>query len=381
MIKSRAVITGSCYTAMFFLGVSIQIVGAAARNIGLSATEIGLLLAAQNTGFAAGVLVAGSLTETRSKPKILLVASVVLAASYYTFFLRSGLPLNVAIMLVMGLGIGGYEAVTDALLLSIHTKNESLHINVNHFFVTLGSLVVTAYLISLQMSWRRSMVQSAAAAAVLAILFALTHVPVRTTGGATVGQRLATFARERTFLLAFALALLVIGASMTSQGVMTTYLMEMRGFTQVTSKAALVILLAGVGAGRLAVGVLTRGGRIYPYILASCALSAATSLLFYFADLGSLVYAVIFVQGLTQAALLPLMITLAGLLYRPLSGMAMSVLKLAIPLGGIFVPLLFSGLARLGPLSLAVAVFPAAFAAAFALAWIQRGRLRPDLAR
>ncbi len=375
VIRSKTVVTGSAYGAMFFLGVSIQVVGAAARNIGLAAAEIGLLLAAQNVGFIVGVLAAGSHADTRSKPRILLAASVLLCASYYAFYLRSGLPFNLAVMFAMGVGIGGYEAVTDALLLDIHSRNESLHINVNHFFVTLGSLVVTAYLITLQMAWRRSMVQAAAGAALLAVLFAAMHLPARGDGGATLRQRLGSFVGERAFLLTFALTLVVLGAATLSQGVMTTYLMEMRGFTQVTSKVALVVLLAGVGAGRLAVGVLTRRGRMYPYIMASCGLSALLSLLLYSVDLGALTYPVIFLLGVAQAALLPLLITLAGLLYRQVSGTAMGVLKLAIPIGGILVPLLFSSLSGLAPLSRAVAVVPAAFAAAFGLGLIGRRSL------
>ncbi len=381
MIRDRAVITGSSYTAMFFLGVSIQVVGAAARNIGLSASEIGLLVAAQNVGFVAGVLVAGSLADTRSKPRILLAASLLLAASYSTFYLSPRLAPNIAVMLAMGVGIGAYEAVTDAMLLEIHAGNESLHINVNHFFVTLGSLVVTAYLIALQMSWRRSMVQSAAGAGALALVFALTSLPPRGAAGTTLGDRLKVFVGERAFVLAFVLTVLALGAATTSQSVMTTYLMQLRGMTQVTSKVALVVLLAGVGAGRIAIGVLTRRGRIYPTLLASCALSAATTALFYFADLGPLVYVVIFVQGLTQSALLPLLITLTGVLYRKVSGTAMGVLKLAIPFGGIVLPLMFSALTEVMPLSAAVAFFPAAFVLACGFAVLGRGSLRTEATR
>ena len=381
MIRNKIVITGSSYAAMFFLGVSIQVVGAAARNIGLSAAEIGLLVSAQNAGFVVGVLAAGSLADTRPKPRILFASSALLAASYFTFYLRSVLALNLGVMFVMGIGVGAYEAVTDAMLLEIHARNESLHINVNHFFVTLGSLIVTAYLIFLQMSWRRSMVQSAAGAGALALLFALIRLPARGAVGASLGQRLRTFVGERAFVLAFVLTVLTLGAAILSQSVMTTYLMELRGFDQVTSKIALVVLLAGVGAGRLAVGILTRHGRIYPYLLASCALSAVTNALFYFAGLGPLAYAVIFVQGVAQSALLPLLITLTGLLYREVSGTAMGVLKLAIPLGGIVLPLLFSGLSEAMPLSAAVAFFPAAFAAASALAFLGRKALRTEATR
>jgi predicted MFS family arabinose efflux permease len=381
VIRNKIVITAASYTAMFFLGVSIQIVGAAARNIGLSAYEIGLLVSAQNVGFVFGVVVAGSLADTRSKPRILLVASAVLAASYFLFYRQPGLAVNLAIMVAMGLGIGAYEAVTDAMLLEVHTSNESLHINVNHFFVTLGSLIVTAYLIFLQMGWRASMVQSAAGAAALAVLFALIWLPARARTHATLGERLRLFVTEKAFLATFLLTIVVLGAAQTSQGVMTTFLMELRGFSQVTSKISLVVLLSGVGVGRLVVGYLTRAGNLTPYLLGSCALSAVTNGLFYLVPVGPFLYPVVFLQGVTQAALLPLLITLAGLLYRKVSGTAMGVLKLAIPLGGIAVPLLFSAVSAVAPLATAVAVFPLAFAAAFVFALAVRGLLRTQATR
>jgi predicted MFS family arabinose efflux permease len=381
VIRNKIVITAASYVAMFFLGVSIQIVGAAARNIGLSAYEIGLLVSAQNVGFVFGVVIAGSLADTRSKPRILLGASVVLAASYFAFYRQPGLAVNLAIMVAMGLGIGAYEAVTDAMLLEVHASNESLHINVNHFFVTFGSLIVTAYLIFLQMGWRASMVQSAAGAAALAVLFALIFLPARPRAHTSLGERLRLFVGEKAFVATFLLTILVLGAAQTSQSVMTTFLMELRGFSQVTSKISLVVLLAGVGVGRLVVGYLTRAGNLYPYLLASCALSAVTNGLFYFVPLRSFAFAVIFLQGVTQAALLPLLITLAGLLYRKVSGTAMGVLKLAIPLGGIAVPLLFSALSRIAPLAAAVAVFPLAFAVAFVFALASRRLLQTQATR
>ena len=147
---------------MFFLGVGTAVIGAASGNIGLTPFQIGLLVSVQNVGFIIAVLGAGVLADTTSKPLLMGAASLVLAASFLLYYLWPPYLLNLAIMAVIGMGIGTYEGVADTMLLSLHDRRQALHISVNHFFVTFGCLAITVYLVFLQMSWRRSMVQSAA---------------------------------------------------------------------------------------------------------------------------------------------------------------------------------------------------------------------------
>src|SRR4030043_122156 len=75
-----------------------------------------------------------------------------LAVSFLTFYLSDAYWINLVIMLFIGVGIGTYEGVTDAMLLDIHTKRVGLHININHLFVTLGSALIAIYLIFLEMN-------------------------------------------------------------------------------------------------------------------------------------------------------------------------------------------------------------------------------------
>jgi len=170
LIRNRAAITGSSFLTMFFLGVGATIIGAAARNIGLSPYQIGLMLTVQNIGFMLSVIIAGAVGDTYQKPRILFIGSLVLALSYWTFYMKSSFLLNLLIMFFIGAGIGTYEGVTDAMLLDIHTRREGLYININHFFVTFGSLMITLYLVFLQMNWRLSLTQSAVVVVALALL-------------------------------------------------------------------------------------------------------------------------------------------------------------------------------------------------------------------
>jgi len=160
LIKNTKAITLSSYLAMLFLGVGNSLVGVAARNIGLSPFQIGLLITIQNIGFMISVLIAGALADRRDKSKILFVGSLTLSAGFLTFYISDVYWINIIIMLIIGAGAGTYEGVTDAMLLDIHTERMGLHINVNHLFVTLGSALIAVYLIFLEMNWRSSIIQA-----------------------------------------------------------------------------------------------------------------------------------------------------------------------------------------------------------------------------
>ena len=372
-----ATVTASSYTAMFFLGIVIAIVGAVARNIGLSPSEIGLLISAQNVGFMLGVLASGVLSDMLEKPRIMMVGSVLLSGSFATFYLSDRFAVNAVVMLVMGVGIGLYEGTSDAMLLEVHERNESLHINVNHSFVTLGSLLVTTYLIFLQMSWRRAMIQSAAAVGLLAVLFVAIRLERSPRTTRPLRERLA-FVGQAGFLSAFLLLLIAVGTQLATLGVMTTYLMDLRAHDQVTSKAVAVLFLAGIGFGRILIGYLTRRGSVYRTLVLLFSLTAGLSLLFFLLDAGPLVYGLAALMGLSISGLLPLSITIVGLLYRAGAGTALGVMKFAIPLGGIVVPLAFSGLSRVVSLQTAVLLMPASFVIGAAAAVAARGSLRTE---
>ena len=204
-------ITISSFLAMFFLGVGHTVIGAAARNIGLTPYQIGLLLAIQNVGFMVSLILSGTLADTYEKPMILFVGSTILSLSFLTFYLSTSFFVNLLIMLFIGVGIGTYEGVTDPMLLDIHTRRQSLYINVNHFFVTLGALMITLYLIFLQMNWRRSSTQSGIVVALLALFFLLARLEGVKRVSESLRQRLGFLIRERAVGILFTATVFAVG--------------------------------------------------------------------------------------------------------------------------------------------------------------------------
>ena len=376
-MRNVKAITASCYLSMFFLGVSVSVVGAAARNIGLSPYQIGLLLAAQNVGFMASVLLSGTLSDAHDKPRILMIGSLILFAGLLAFYRTQFLWVNMAVMLLIGAGMATYEGVTDPLLVDLHNKRATFHININHFFVNFGAAMMPMYLIFLQDNWRNAVAQAGIAVLVVAALFGAARV--KAAGKRAVGytERFRLLAREKDLLLLALAMVAIVGVELGTMGILTTYLMELRGFSQVTSKIGLVVFLLGMAVGRVAVGYLTRKGGVVRYavgLLAACVL-AFTAL--YFVDAGRLTYVTIAAAGLALSAPLPLMLALAGLLYPNAAGTAMAVLKVSGGLGGVIVPSLMSVVTRASSLQAAMAVYPIVCVVGLALMlWFARSGAR-----
>jgi fucose permease len=317
------------------------------------------------------VLISGALADTYQKPRILMIGSIILAVSLFLFYGWSDFWINLMIMGFIGVGIGSYEGVTDALLIDIHTKRASLFININHFFFTFGSIIITIYLIFLQMAWRNAIIQAGIIVSILAILFGLMKLLPHGKKTESYFKQLRLLTRERLVIVLFIATALVVGLEGGTVGILTTYLMDLRGFTQVTSKIGLVVFLTGMATGRLILGYITPREQIHRYIVSLFALSTVVFSTLYFLDLGNVIYLIIFLAGLTLSAIFPLMLSLAGLVYPDIAGMVLGTIKVAIPIGGILLPFLLALLAKYSSFEIALIIFPLAGLLALILTYFQ----------
>ena len=94
-----------------------------------------------------------------------------------------------------------------------------------------------------------------------------------------------------------------------------------------------------------------------------------------FIDLGQWIYLGPFLAGLGLSALFPLMITLAGMAYPQMAGTVIGSIKVAIPVGGILIPLIMSLLARVTTFQISLLVFPLALFLAFSVILAEYRRL------
>jgi len=377
MIKNVSIITASSFVAMFFLGVGSAVIGAASKNIGLTPHQIGLLIAVQNLGFILSVIVSGSLADTFSKTILLSWTSFILSISFFFFYAKDALLFNFLVMLCIGIGIGGYEGVADTLLLEIHDQRESLFITVNHFFATSGGLLITVYLVFLQMDWRKSLLQSAAIVFVLTLVFAFSRTASNRLKSDSFRVRLGFLFRQRPVMTLFILASCATGIELATIGILTSFLMDLRDFDQVTSKIGLIIFISGIACGRLLLGFITGKDRLVDTIALLFGLTALCSGVLYFIRLGNgATYLMLFITGATISALFPLIITFAGIKYSAAKGMILGMVKLGVPAGGMLVPFFISVVTKYGPFELSLGLFPLIGMIGFWLLLINRKELQ-----
>jgi MFS transporter, FHS family, glucose/mannose:H+ symporter len=377
MIRHRGVLTASSYVSMFFLGVGTAVIGAASGSIGHTPYQTGLLISVQNLGFIVSVLASGALADSSDKARLMSAGSFLLAVSFFLYYRWPAYSLNLVIMLFIGVGIGSYEGVADAMLLGIHQRRQGLHISVNHFFVTFGALGITLYLIFLQMDWRRSMVQSAAVVCALAILFLLSRAGTGSGGNLTVRQRVKFLGTQGVLAVFLLLAVFGVGIELGLTGLLPGFLRELRGYEVVPSNVGLVIFLGGIAAGRVLLGLLTSRVQLLLMIRWLFAAAAIFSAILFFVPLShGWTVAALVLTGVGVSSLLPLLITLTGTLYRDMSGTALGIVKLAVPLGGIVVPFIVSLVSKWGSFQLALGIFPLLAAAGFVLITVVGGRIQ-----
>ncbi len=367
MIRNTKAITGSCYLAMLFLGIGGAVVGAAARNIGLTASQIGLILAMQNVGFGLAVWLTGALADSTSKTRLLLIGSLILGFGFLAFYVNPNFGVNLGVMFIIGIGMGAFEGTTDALLFDLHEARAAYHININHFFVTFGSALIAFYLIFLEDQWRVAMVQAGVVILLLAGFFALARVEERGAPQESYAMRLRAIAASPLLTRLFIISVVLVGADVGAMGILTTYLVEARGFSQTTSKIAMVVFLLGVAAGRLVIGRFADTPRIPRMVLALFGASTVFFAVLFGLNLGPLTYVVAVLAGLSMSAMLPLILAYAGAMYREMAGTVMGAIKVAFPVGGILTPFLMSVVAGALSLQWAVLLLPLSMAIGFLL--------------
>jgi predicted MFS family arabinose efflux permease len=245
------------------------------------------------------------------------------------------------------------------MLLDLHEKRQQFHVSVNHFFVTLGALVITLYLVFLQMSWRRAIVQSAAIVLIMAVFFAFARSTTGRHGAGRVRERIA-FLKTQGLIAGLSVAAIVFaGLESGLTGLLTAFLLELRQYDQVSSKLGLILFLAGIAAGRALLGLISGKRRILDMIILLIAGSAVFSAVLFFVRMPpAAVSVVLFILGVTISVLLPLLITLTGFLYADMSGTAIGLVKLGIPIGGVLIPIALSMVSRYSSFRLSLLVFP-----------------------
>ncbi len=363
---------------MFFLGVSLTLVGATARASGLSPYQVGVLFSVQNVMNTVSILLFASLADSFPKRIILAAGGALTGIAIFFYFARPDFVFNLIVMALVGFGIGSFDAGTDPLLLDIHKTRPEFFLAANHFFVTLGQLALTVAMVFLALRWRSTVLVSGVLLLLFAFGFAFSRPPAPTNAPVSFKERLHMLTRESTLAVLFLLMVLTMGMQLGATGVLTSFLGAERGFSSDEASLALVLYILGVAIGRLSLGSLVRVGTLTKTATALFAASVVVSIGLFTVDNRGVIWPMIFAMGFSLSALLPIIVTIAGLSYPEAPGTAMGVVKSAIPVGGVVVPFLFALITRYAPEANPGLIFPVIAVIGLLVTTARRNTLEPE---
>lgn len=332
-------------------GILFTIIGAALpqiiRAFHWSYTLTGVVLAASAIGYFLSTFLCGFLVQ-RFSPRSVLVTGLLIIAICMVFFMRWPSPwLNLALNLLIGLGQGAIEVVTNLEVIHMERKGQSRLMNLMHAAFSVGAILGPAAVgILVGMGLRGTVVFLAAAGpiVVMALLFSTAKFP-RLAQEDEHGQRQGLrLLRSPILLLLTLFLLLYVGAELGVSTWVSEYFVKVLSTTASTGAYSVSLFWMGLFTGRLGVSLLYRGTRQELILLALSLLSAIALGFVLLASSTAAVAVGVFLTGLGLSALYPLAMAMVGRYFK--SGFAVGTAAAGGGLGSFTFPFLMAVLSE-----------------------------------
>lgn len=341
-------LTRGCYLGMFVFGIVLAILGALLpllfQSLRLDAAQAGSLFLFLNFGALTITLTAGPIFDRSGYRAILTVCSIFAASALVGMAYSASFQVLAACCFLLGLGGGGLNAGTNALVADLWGSQRSSALNRLGIFFGFGALFIPLFTGALveTLSLKGILLTTAAVALAPAIYYSFSVFPPgkRLGTGVPLGEMLGLL-RRRPVLLMAALLWFQSGNEITSSGWMSTYLVEELGDFSITAATANFYLAgfwAAVMIGRVAASFLLKYWTEALLVQVSSGLAAASVLLFVlFPDPVFSAFTAPAI-GFAMAGIFPSVLGQAAARFPHLSGSVFGILISCALLGGMLVP-------------------------------------------
>jgi fucose permease len=336
-------------------------------DFGWSYAVTGLVLAAGSVGFFISTFLTGLLIEG-SRPKAVYIAAVCLCAGAVALFARWPSPaINLVLSFIVGIGQGVIEVVTNYETVRLEKKGHNRLMNLLHAGFSAGAIaapIAIGALLQRGDSWKLAF----PASGIVFLLFAFAAATVRfplPEHGAHHGASKGLALLKQPLLMLLCLAIIFyVGSELGANNWVAEYFVRVLGAPASTASFAVSALWIGMLVGRLLLSALRNQGR-QEILLLALSLFCIAALTGFLSLRGILpAMAVVFALGLGYSGIYPLIMTLAGSVFR--SSAAVGMVGTAAGIGSFSFPYLLAMLAQaaglragfllLGALPLGIAV-------------------------
>ncbi|HUV06134.1 MAG TPA: MFS transporter [Spirochaetia bacterium] len=335
MKLNRSYLSYASFLSMIIGGFVGTTFGAALPSIReslhLSISQTGTLIAARTIGYILSSFFSGYLIDRLGKKFLACIGAALYGFGLLTFGVLPGLWINFLIFLVLGMGSGQLQLVSNALFIDLYQERRSNMMNILHFFFTLGCIfgpLYTGFLLSHGLSWRSAYLTYGVITLGLFLVFLLLRFPDRA-GEHRKSTDVGSFGllKERLVVLLLLLLGLHVSVQVGTGTWMTSYLKEQIALPLSTSANILALYWAGMAVGRLLcyrishrishnllLFIMSAGS--FTFLLISLLTSSPGLLLLLFA-----------LMGFFLSAFYPMVIVIGGSLFQKKSGAVVGVLS------------------------------------------------------
>lgn len=344
----------SCFFVNFvFFGAVVILVGAAVpeilRTYSWRYVEMGAILAGGSIGYFVSTFVCGILLRRWGPKRVIVYGLVLQAVGLAAFGQMPSLAINAIALLLIGLGQGGSEVVTNFSVVRIEHSGRSNLMNFIHAAFTAGAIVGPlgiGQLIERGYPWQVAFLALAFLSLLMALAFTLlSFETVSADPAKQENSPLSYLMSQPLMLLLTTLILLYVGVEIGTSNWIAEYFVQSLGVSAASGAYTVSLFWMGLLAGRLSVAIFYRRDDQAVLLVTACILSALSLSLGLWGDSFVWKAACFFSTGMGFSIVYPVVVVLAGRFFPTQQEMAIAIISTGGGVGSFAFPFAMSSLA------------------------------------
>lgn len=344
----------SCFFVNFvFFGAVVILVGAAVpeilRTYSWRYVEMGAILAGGSIGYFVSTFVCGILLRRWGPKRVIVYGLVLQAVGLAAFGQMPSLVINAIALLLIGLGQGGSEVVTNFSVVRIEHSGRSNLMNFIHAAFTAGAIVGPlgiGQLIERGYPWQVAFLALAFLSLLMALAFTLlSFETVSADPAKQENSPLSYLMSQPLMLLLTTLILLYVGVEIGTSNWIAEYFVQSLGVSAASGAYTVSLFWMGLLAGRLSVAIFYRRDDQAVLLVTACILSALSLSLGLWGDSFVWKAACFFSTGMGFSIVYPVVVVLAGRFFPTQQEMAIAIISTGGGVGSFAFPFAMSSLA------------------------------------